>query len=114
MDSHDHLFVQCTYAEEVWKNVRVIGYLSQLKHNWDDTISAMSANHYNAIKSVVRRIITRLKSLRVKNSANVQKVANEWGIIFKHGIVDPGIMKTINSPWFGFQFISLELYLERA
>ncbi|GKB94843.1 RNA-directed DNA polymerase, eukaryota, reverse transcriptase zinc-binding domain protein [Tanacetum coccineum] len=57
---------------------------------------------------------TRLKSLRVKNSANVQKVANEWGIIFKHGIVDPGIMKTINSPWFGFQFISLELYLERA
>ncbi|GJU03985.1 zinc finger, CCHC-type containing protein [Tanacetum coccineum] len=78
MDSHDHLFVQCTYAEEVWKNVRVIGYLSQLKHNWDDTISAMSANHYNAIKSVV----TRLKSLRVKNSANVQKVANEWGIIF--------------------------------
>ncbi|GKD16325.1 RNA-directed DNA polymerase, eukaryota, reverse transcriptase zinc-binding domain protein, partial [Tanacetum coccineum] len=59
MDSHDHLFVQCTYAEEVWKI---------------------------------------LKSLRVNNSANVQKVANEWGIIFKHGIVDPEIMKTINSP----------------
>ncbi|GJU45264.1 RNA-directed DNA polymerase, eukaryota, reverse transcriptase zinc-binding domain protein, partial [Tanacetum coccineum] len=116
MDSHDHLFVQCNYVVEVWQNVKVIGYVSQLKQNWEDTICSMSANHCNVIKSVVCRIMfcvvvyflwqernkkqftmetrpakvlydiildtvrTRLKSLKVKKSTNIKKVANDWGI----------------------------------
>ncbi|GJT12405.1 reverse transcriptase domain, reverse transcriptase zinc-binding domain protein [Tanacetum coccineum] len=115
MDSQDHLFVQCNYSVEVWQNVKVIGYVFQLKQNWEDTICSMSANHCNAIKSVVCRImfcvvvyflwqernkkqftmetrpakvlydiildtvITRLKSLKVKKSTNIKKVANDWG-----------------------------------
>ncbi|GKC20611.1 RNA-directed DNA polymerase, eukaryota, reverse transcriptase zinc-binding domain protein [Tanacetum coccineum] len=126
MDSHGHLFVQCNYVVEVWQNVKVIGYVSQLKQNWEDTVCAMSANHCNAIKSVVCRIVlsaviyfiwrernkrqfsmetrpakvlfdiildtvrTRLRSLKVKNSTNIQKVAKDWGITFKNRIVGTG------------------------
>ncbi|GKA63437.1 RNA-directed DNA polymerase, eukaryota, reverse transcriptase zinc-binding domain protein [Tanacetum coccineum] len=33
MDSHDHLFVQCNYAVEVWRHVQSIGYVPDLKQN---------------------------------------------------------------------------------
>ncbi|GKD96956.1 hypothetical protein Tco_1380853 [Tanacetum coccineum] len=57
MDSDDHIFVQCSYAVEVWRSVKTIGYVKGLKQNWEDTITSMASNHCNAIKSVVSRIV---------------------------------------------------------
>nr|GEY59479.1 hypothetical protein [Tanacetum cinerariifolium] len=52
MDSHDHLFIQCNYAVEVWRTVKTKGYINGLEQSWQDTINSMASNHGNHIKSV--------------------------------------------------------------
>ncbi|GJY56942.1 hypothetical protein Tco_0456057 [Tanacetum coccineum] len=57
MDSHDHLFFQCQYANDVWDDVKDKGYLINFKREWVDTVSHMDVGHGRTIKSVVSRIV---------------------------------------------------------
>ncbi|GJX61979.1 RNA-directed DNA polymerase, eukaryota, reverse transcriptase zinc-binding domain protein [Tanacetum coccineum] len=77
MDSHDHLFVQCCYAIEVWDVVKMKGYINGLKQNWKDTIESMAANHYKAIKSVVSWIVFRAVIYYLWQERNKRYISNE-------------------------------------
>nr|GEU90296.1 hypothetical protein [Tanacetum cinerariifolium] len=57
MDSHDHLFFQCQYANNGWDVVKDKGYLKNFKKEWVDTVGHMVVGHGRAIKSVVSRIV---------------------------------------------------------
>ncbi|GJS50228.1 RNA-directed DNA polymerase, eukaryota, reverse transcriptase zinc-binding domain protein [Tanacetum coccineum] len=57
MDSHDHLFVQCNLATNVWKAVKAKSYVNGLKQNSEDSINCMATNHCKTIKSIASRIV---------------------------------------------------------
>ncbi|GKC26370.1 RNA-directed DNA polymerase, eukaryota, reverse transcriptase zinc-binding domain protein [Tanacetum coccineum] len=57
MDSHDHIFVQCNYSLDVWRDIKDKGNINGLKQRWQDTFNSMSSNHCNTIQSVVSRIV---------------------------------------------------------
>ncbi|GKB54358.1 hypothetical protein Tco_0905111 [Tanacetum coccineum] len=88
-DTQDKAMWRCNNDN---RNVQSIGYVPDLKQNWEDTICpwpqiiAMLLKVWSAkvlSDIVLDTIRTRLRSLKVKESTNVQKVAKEWDIQFK-------------------------------
>ncbi|GKC94174.1 retrovirus-related pol polyprotein from transposon TNT 1-94 [Tanacetum coccineum] len=57
MDSHDHLFFQCSFSSAIWVIVKGKSYIDNLKSNWDDSVSSMALFNKKAIKDIVRRLV---------------------------------------------------------
>ncbi|GKD10278.1 RNA-directed DNA polymerase, eukaryota, reverse transcriptase zinc-binding domain protein [Tanacetum coccineum] len=57
MDSHDHLFFQCSFSSEIWNIVKDKSYIDNLKSNWDDSVRSMALFNKKAIKDIVRRLV---------------------------------------------------------
>ncbi|GJR82224.1 reverse transcriptase zinc-binding domain-containing protein [Tanacetum coccineum] len=57
MDSHDHLFFQCSFSSAIWVIVKEKSYIDNLKSNWDDSVSSMALFNKKAIKDIVRRLV---------------------------------------------------------
>ncbi|GJZ51973.1 hypothetical protein Tco_0606488 [Tanacetum coccineum] len=57
MDSHDHLFFQCSFSSAIWVIVKGKSYIDNLKSNWDDSVSSMALFNKKAIKDIVRILV---------------------------------------------------------
>ncbi|PWA95126.1 reverse transcriptase domain, Reverse transcriptase zinc-binding domain protein [Artemisia annua] len=58
MDSHAHLFFQCTYAERIWSALKRKILATDLPLDWGDLVNAMVTRFKNRnIRSIVSKIV---------------------------------------------------------
>ena len=56
-DSHDHLFFQCKYSQEVWTAIQAMAKIRSNPKTWDSHVSEMSSiQGHNSIWNVIRKI----------------------------------------------------------
>ncbi|GKC03744.1 reverse transcriptase domain, reverse transcriptase zinc-binding domain protein [Tanacetum coccineum] len=77
MDSHDHLFFQCSFSFAVWGIVKEKSYIDNLKSNWDDYVSSMAMFNKKAIKDIVKRLVFGALVYYIWQERNKRQFSNE-------------------------------------
>ncbi|GKD11646.1 hypothetical protein Tco_1196053 [Tanacetum coccineum] len=83
-ESHDHLFFQCLYTQEIWSNMLIMMDWNVPNFGWNEIVERLTAMPCKrSIGSNIRRLCleTRIMGLRVKKSSAVSSVAAKWNII---------------------------------
>ena len=56
-DSHDHLFFQCKYSNEVWTAISRMARINNKAATWNGYVSIMSTIHnHNSIWSIIKKL----------------------------------------------------------
>ncbi|GJS11309.1 RNA-directed DNA polymerase, eukaryota, reverse transcriptase zinc-binding domain protein [Tanacetum coccineum] len=77
MDSHDHLFFQCSFSYEIWNIVKDKSYNDNLKSNWDDFVRSIALFNKKAIKDIVRRLVFGAMVYYIWQERNKRQFTNE-------------------------------------
>lgn len=58
MDSHNHLFFNCEYSNQIWNGLKIDARMNTKNNNWKDIISYVEKMPtVNNIWSVLRRLV---------------------------------------------------------
>ncbi|GJX30940.1 reverse transcriptase domain-containing protein [Tanacetum coccineum] len=77
MDSHDHLFFQCSFSYAIWVIVKGKSYIDNLKSNCDDSVSSMALFNKNATKDIIRRLVFGALVYYIWQERNKGQFSNE-------------------------------------
>ncbi|GKC14605.1 RNA-directed DNA polymerase, eukaryota, reverse transcriptase zinc-binding domain protein, partial [Tanacetum coccineum] len=58
MDSHDHLFFNCSYSGKIWESLKLKIHETALPNDWTSRVNIMASRFHNrSIKSILCRIV---------------------------------------------------------
>ena len=77
IDSHDHIFFQCSYVKSVQELIKIKSYVQSLSQSWMNNVEAMTINNNNTIKSVVRRLVFGSMVYFVWQERNIRQFTSE-------------------------------------
>ncbi|GJX75583.1 RNA-directed DNA polymerase, eukaryota, reverse transcriptase zinc-binding domain protein [Tanacetum coccineum] len=87
-DSHDHLFFLCDCSKDVWNRLAPMMNMTRTVYKWDEVernqriFRGENRDPETLFKAINEVINLKIMNIRVRNSAEVRKVAELWDIQF--------------------------------
>ncbi|KAK1427907.1 hypothetical protein QVD17_16636 [Tagetes erecta] len=78
MDSHEHLFFECDFANQVWKTIRVFTDMVQVEGKWEDIVQFLiSRGEWKSISSTVDRLVLGAAAYYIWQERNARLFEND-------------------------------------
>ncbi|KAK1424620.1 hypothetical protein QVD17_19953 [Tagetes erecta] len=78
IDSHEHLFFECAFANQVWKAIRVFTDMVQVDGKWEDIVQFfISRGEWKSISSIVDRLVLGAAAYYVWQERNARLFEND-------------------------------------
>ncbi|KAK1421762.1 hypothetical protein QVD17_24370 [Tagetes erecta] len=78
MDSHEHLFFECDFANQVWKTIRVFTDMVQVEGKWEDIVQFLiSRGEWKSISSTVDGLVLGAAAYYIWQERNARLFEND-------------------------------------